>query len=89
MTADPRIVRLAGEAEEKARSWSLYTGAMVWTDRATRQIAITIATPDPLTGAPDGIAVHGFFKLESLDELLRDLLAARADLVKLNGGKNA
>jgi hypothetical protein len=85
-TKDPRIVRLAGEAEETARSWSLYKGATVWTDRDTKQIAITIATPDPVTG-PGGIAVHAFFKLADIDELLRDLLAARADLVKLNRGK--
>jgi hypothetical protein len=86
MTVDPRIVRLAGEAEEEARNWSLYKGAMVWTDRDTKQAAITIATADPVLG-PGGIAVHAFFKLDDIDELLRDLEAARADLVKLNGGQ--
>jgi hypothetical protein len=87
MIDDPRIVRLAGEAEYEARHYNPYKGVMVWTDRATKQIVVTTVVEGPMLEAPDGMAVHAFFKLGDIDELLRDLLAARADLVKLNGGQ--
>lgn len=88
MTVDPRIVRMVGEITDYCENtWSPYKGVTVEVDRRTRQMYLTTAVEGPVLDAPNGMLVHAFFKLEDIDELLRDLLAARADLMKLAGGK--
>jgi len=87
MIDDPRITRLAGEAEDVANDWTLFKGVEVATERARRQVSLTTWIQGPVPAMPDGMTTTAFFKLADLDELLRDLSAARADLVKLMGGK--
>lgn len=88
MNADPRIIRLAGEAEYSAKHHNPYQGVVVSTDRELKQICLTALGRLPVDGyVGDEVTTYAYLTLETLDELLRDLLAARADLLKLNGGK--
>lgn len=76
---DPRIVRLAGEAEEAANYFDPLHGLTIWTDSSIQKVVVTI------TAELENQLVHTncYLSLAQLDEVLRDLLAARADLVKL------
>jgi hypothetical protein len=80
---DPRIIRLAGEAEEAAQAYDPQNGIEVFLDKTAPAVivAIHIATDKGTYRAFAHLGMH------TLDELLRDLAAARASLVKLQSVK--
>jgi len=88
MTVDPRIVSLDGAAEAAANEWSPFSGLHVQTVRESRHAMISIGVRGPARIDAQGGWAHAWLGIDQLDELLRELLAVRADLVKLLGGKS-
>lgn len=78
---DPRIASLAGAAESAAATWSPFHGPAVdVTEDGLAQLSIMVA--GPIEASKTGYTAIAYLTIEEIDELLRDLLAVRADLVK-------
>lgn len=84
MIDDPRIARLAGEAQETADAYDPYRDVWVQTLREDRKVQVSIPILGPVhTRDGEGITASTYLTIDRLEELLRNLLAAYADLVKL------
>jgi hypothetical protein len=87
MSTDPRIQRLAGEAQDAADAFDPRETITAGIDCDRQQAVVTI------TGAAiDGrrrysVTANAFLSLDHIDELVRALLVTRADLVKLMAKK--
>jgi hypothetical protein len=77
----PCVAVLASVARATAVEYPDGTSVCCITDRKTRTVGLYVRLPD------DTAAVAYMSSLEALDEVVAELLAARADLAKLLGSK--
>ena len=87
---DPRIASLVGAAEDAADDWSPNRRVETGVDRAGPWATVLVGgmcKEHVVCPVGTDINVTARLDVEQLEELIRDLLAVRADLLKLTGGK--